>query len=190
MDEEREHDRVYPVHLELREARPDPEEDRRADDGEVTAGPLRNVHGSPRGKRCKSLRDYGVARLKAASVVLSLRSSGGARNTVVDALHIIRDDGSADPRLDPGLSEGDAVRLYRGMNLQRILDNRMLALQRQGRIGFYGPSLGQEAAIVGAALAMEPEDWIVPQYREPRAALIPLMPLNELLCHINANAQR
>src|SRR5439155_417294 len=84
------------------------------------------------------LRDSGVGRLKAASVVLSLRSSGGARNSVVDALHIIRDDGSADPRLDPGLSEEDAVRLYRGMSLQRILDNRMLALQRQGRIGFYG----------------------------------------------------
>src|SRR5256885_16933353 len=189
MDEEREHDRVYPVHLELREARPDPEEDRRADDGEVTAGPLRNIHGSPRGQWCKSLRDYGAARLKAASVVLSLRSSGGARNTVVDALHIIRDEGSADPRLDPGLSEGGAARLSRGVNLQRILDNRMLALQRQGRIGFYGPSLGQEAAIVGAGMAMEPEDWIVPQYREPGAALVHGMPLKELLCQLIGNSE-
>jgi len=108
---------------------------------------------------------------------------------VVDALHIIRDDGSADPRLDPGLSEEDAVRLYRGMSLQRILDNRMLALQRQGRIGFYGPSLGQEAAIVGAAMAMEPEDWIVPQYREPGAALVRGMPLKELLCQLIGNAE-
>ena len=108
---------------------------------------------------------------------------------MVDALHIIRDDGSADPRLDPGLSEEDAVRLYRGMSLQRILDNRMLALQRQGRIGFYGPSLGQEAAIVGAAMAMEPEDWIVPQYREPGAALVRGMPLKELLCQLIGNAE-
>ena len=108
---------------------------------------------------------------------------------MVDALRVIRDDGSADPRLDPALSEEDAVRLYRGMSLQRILDNRMLALQRQGRIGFYGPSLGQEAAIVGAAIAMEPEDWIVPQYREPGAALVRGMPLKELLCQLIGNAE-
>src|SRR5207249_4255632 len=82
-----------------------------------------------------------------------------------------------------------AVAMYRGMSLQRILDNRMLALQRQGRIGFYGPSLGQEAAIVGAAMAMGPEDWIVPQYREPGAALVRGMPLKELLCQLMGNAE-
>jgi len=75
------------------------------------------------------------------------------------------------------------------MSLQRILDSRMLALQRQGRISFYGPSLGQEAAIVGAAMAMEPEDWIVPQYREPGAALVRGMPLKELLCQLMGNAE-
>ncbi|MCI4371172.1 MAG: pyruvate dehydrogenase (acetyl-transferring) E1 component subunit alpha [Thermoplasmata archaeon] len=108
---------------------------------------------------------------------------------MVDALRVIRDDGSTDPRLDPKLSEDEAVRLYRGMSLQRILDNRMLALQRQGRISFYGPSLGQEAAIVGGAMAMEPDDWIVPQYREPGAALIRGMPLKELLCQLIGNAE-
>jgi pyruvate dehydrogenase E1 component alpha subunit len=108
---------------------------------------------------------------------------------MVDALRVIRDDGSTDPRLDPKLSEEDVLRLYRGMCLQRILDNRMLALQRQGRIGFYGPSLGQEAAIVGAAIAMDPDDWIVPQYREPGAALVRGMPLKELLCQLIGNAE-
>src|SRR5207302_1815056 len=97
--------------------------------------------------------------------------------------------GQAPKRTAAPTKEEDAVRLYRGMSLQRILDNRMLALQRQGRIGFYGPSLGQEAAIVGAAMAMEPEDWIVPQYREPGAALIRGMPLKELLCQLIGNAE-
>ena len=108
---------------------------------------------------------------------------------MVDALRVIQDDGSTDPRLDPKLPEADAVRMYRGMMLQRILDNRMLALQRQGRIGFYGPSLGQEAAIIGAAMAMAPDDWIVPQYREPGAALVRGMPLTELLCQLMGNAR-
>ena len=108
---------------------------------------------------------------------------------MVDALRVIRDDGSTDPRLDPKLPEKEALRLYRGMCLQRILDNRMLALQRQGRIGFYGPSLGQEAAIVGGAIAMQPDDWIVPQYREPGAALVRGMPLKDLLCQLIGNSE-
>jgi len=74
------------------------------------------------------------------------------------------------------------------MMLERILDDRMLALQRQGRIGFYGPSVGQEAAIVGAAAAMEGGDWIVPQYREPGAALARGMPLKDLICQFMTNA--
>ncbi len=101
---------------------------------------------------------------------------------------MIRDDGSVDPATDPGLSRADAERLYRGMMLERILDDRMLGLQRQGRIGFYGPSVGQEAAIVAAAMAMEKDDWIVPQYREPGAALARGMPLKEMLCQFMTNS--
>ncbi len=105
-----------------------------------------------------------------------------------EAPQVIRDDGSTDPQADPSLSGDDAIRLYRGMMLERILDNRMLALQRQGRIGFYGPSLGQEAAIVGAAMAMGPDDWIVPQYREPGAALLRGMPLKDLIAQLIGNS--
>lgn len=106
-----------------------------------------------------------------------------------EMLRVIRDDGSVDPQFDPGLSKADALRMYRMMALERVLDARMLTLQRQGRIGFYGPSLGQEAAIVGAAMATEPEDWIVPQYREPGAALVRGMPLKEMICQFMANAE-
>ena len=105
-----------------------------------------------------------------------------------DALRVILDDGSADPRTDPHLVEAEALRLHRGMLLERILDNRMLALQRQGRIGFYGPSVGQEAAIVAPAIAMNPEDWIVPQYREPGAALARGMPLVDLVAQFIGNS--
>lgn len=105
-----------------------------------------------------------------------------------NAIRVIRDDGSTDPELDPNLSMDNAVRLYRGMMLERILDTRMLALQRQGRIGFYGPSVGQEAAIVAPAMAMDPGDWIVPQYREPGAALVRGMPLKEMICQFIGNA--
>ncbi len=106
-----------------------------------------------------------------------------------DLLRVIRDDGSADPETDPKLSDSEAVRLYRLMMMERILDTRMLALQRQGRIGFYGPSLGQEATIVAPALALSENDWIFPQYREPGAALARGMPLVELVNQFMGNAQ-
>ncbi|TLZ73297.1 MAG: pyruvate dehydrogenase (acetyl-transferring) E1 component subunit alpha [Methanobacteriota archaeon] len=98
------------------------------------------------------------------------------------------DDGSANPQLDPKLSPSDAVRLYRLMLMERILDNRMLGLQRQGRIGFYGPSVGQEATIVAPAMTLEGNDWIFPQYREPGAALARGMPLLDLVNQFMGNA--
>ena len=105
-----------------------------------------------------------------------------------DLLRVIKDDGSTDPELDPKLSPSDAVRLYRLMLMERILDTRMLALQRQGRIGFYGPSVGQEATIVAPALALESQDWVFPQYREPGAALARGMPLLDLVNQFMGNS--
>jgi len=107
---------------------------------------------------------------------------------MTDMLRVIANDGHADPATDPKLSKDEALALYRFMVLERTLDTRMLSLQRQGRIGFYGPSLGQEAAIVGAAFAMEPRDWIFPQYREPGAALVRGMPLSHLVAQFFGNA--
>ena len=104
-------------------------------------------------------------------------------------LRVLRDDGHADPLTDPKLSKDEVIRLYGYMLLERLLDGRMLSLQRQGRIGFYGPSVGQEAAIVGAAFAMEPQDWIIPQYREPGAALLRGMPLAQLVAQLFGNDQ-
>ncbi len=105
-----------------------------------------------------------------------------------NALRVINEDGSTDPKLDPRLPDADAQRLYRFMLLERILDERMLSLQRQGRIGFYGPSEGQEAAIVAPALALEAGDWIFPQYREPGPALLRGMPLVDLVNQFRGDA--
>ncbi len=66
---------------------------------------------------------------------------------------------------------GRSLDAYRLMVLARATDERCLALQRQGRIGFYAPLSGQEAAQVGCALALRPEDWMFPAYRELAVAL-------------------
>lgn len=66
----------------------------------------------------------------------------------------------------PDLADEQLVALYRWMVFGRALDERAWQLQRQGRIGVWGPIRGQEAAQAGLGLAMGPEDWIFPSYRE------------------------
>lgn len=77
--------------------------------------------------------------------------------------------------------------LYRGMLRIRVVDARMMALQRQGRIGFYGAAVGQEAAVVGSAAAAEPRDWLVPALREAGAGLYRGMPLACYVAQIFGN---
>lgn len=81
-----------------------------------------------------------------------------------------------------------ARRLFEGMLRIRVTDARMMALQRQGRIGFYGEAMGQEAAVVGAAAAAAPEDWIVPALREAGVGLYRGMTLDSYIAQIFGNA--
>ena len=55
------------------------------------------------------------------------------------------------------------------MLLARRFDERLLSLQRQGRIGTFPPISGQEAAHLGAAAVLRPSDWVVPAFREMAA---------------------
>lgn len=65
----------------------------------------------------------------------------------------------------PDLSDDQLVDLLRKVLTARIVDEKLLNLQRQGRIPAYYQSSGQEAA-AGAALALRPTDWIFTAYRE------------------------
>jgi 2-oxoisovalerate dehydrogenase E1 component alpha subunit len=103
-------------------------------------------------------------------------------------MQVIRDDGSLDPKLDPGLSIDQVVTVYKAMVRTRIIDERLEKLQRQGRIAFHVGSLGEEAAIIGAAAALRDGDWIVPCYREVGALLWRGYPLQQYVDHMYGNA--
>src|SRR5215510_15142148 len=66
-----------------------------------------------------------------------------------------------------GLDE--AVELYRRMVTARAYDRKGTALQLQGRLATYAPFEGQEAAQIGSAAALEPDDWMVATYRDAAA---------------------
>ncbi len=78
-------------------------------------------------------------------------------------------------------------RVYRLILTMRHVHERATNLQRQGRIHSWLGCLGQEAAILGTAAALEPQDWVFPTYREHPVPLYRGVPLKSLFDHIFAN---
>src|SRR6478736_158041 len=66
----------------------------------------------------------------------------------------------------PDLSDEQLQELMRRMVYTRILDQRSISLNRQGRLGFYAPTAGQEASQLASQFALEKEDFILPGYRD------------------------
>jgi len=64
-----------------------------------------------------------------------------------------------------GLTDAELMAIYRQLLLPRMIEEKMLILLRQGRISKWFSGIGQEAISVGAALAMDPEEWIMPLHR-------------------------
>lgn len=87
-------------------------------------------------------------------------------------LRLVAPDGTPVGDVDVGLSEDELRELLRLMVLARRLDEECLALQRQGELTVYPPHRGQEAAQVGSAFALGPEDFVFPSFRELAAALV------------------
>lgn len=90
-----------------------------------------------------------------------------ALETPKDMLTILSPDGTVDSDQDPGLDDATLVRMMKVMLQTRVVDERMMTLQRQGRIFFYLASTGQEACSIGSGAAFEDDDWVVPGYRQP-----------------------
>ena len=89
----------------------------------------------------------------------------------IEHLSILDSDGNLDSALDPRIPPDELQRLYRTMLLSRHFDERMLRLQRQGRIGTFAPIKGQEAAQLGSVAALRRTDWMVPSFRETASML-------------------
>src|SRR5881409_1341641 len=99
----------------------------------------------------------------------------------VEYLSILDSDGNLDSALEPDLSASELKRLYRAMLLGRRLDERMVRLQRQGRIGTFAPIKGQEASQMGTAFTLRRADWMVPSFREIAAMIWRGWPIEKLL---------
>jgi pyruvate dehydrogenase E1 component alpha subunit len=107
----------------------------------------------------------------------------------VEYLSILDSDGNLDTALEPKLADTDLRSLYRSMLLGRRLDERMVRLQRQGRIGTFAPTKGQEAAQVGSIYTLRPTDWMVPSFRETAAMIWRGWPIEKLLLFFSGHLE-
>lgn len=75
-------------------------------------------------------------------------------------------EGKLSPECKHLIKDSDLIKGYKTMMITRLVDDRMITLQRQGTISFAMSSLGEEACSVASAAALEIQDWMYPQYRE------------------------
>ena len=111
------------------------------------------------------------------------------RETVAyPGLHqILAADGEQLGEVPADLNPDTQLRMYRFMRLIRILDDRMIKMQRQGRIGFYGACTGQEAPPIGTVAALRASDMIFPGLREGVTMLYRGYSLETYLCQVFGN---
>jgi pyruvate dehydrogenase E1 component alpha subunit len=79
----------------------------------------------------------------------------------------------------PDLSNEQLQELMKRMVYTRILDQRSISLNRQGRLGFYAPTAGQEASQIASHFALEKEDFILPGYRDVPQIIWHGLPLSQ-----------
>jgi len=104
-------------------------------------------------------------------------------------LQILDEHGNVDKKLEPKLTTKELQDLYFWLVLERTFDATALNLQREGRIGTYASSLGEEAVHVGAVFALAEDDWVFPDYREHIAFLMKGVPVKNLFMHWGGNEE-
>jgi len=104
-------------------------------------------------------------------------------------IRVLDDDGIAKGEWDPRL---DAAELVKGLEMMvrlRIFDDRMIKMQRTGKLSFYMRSFGEEAVAIAQTMALKEQDWIFPSYRQPGAQFVRNRDMVSMICHCIGNTE-
>ncbi len=107
----------------------------------------------------------------------------------LELVRVLDDDHRAKGPWNPGLEARELQVALRWMLLTRIFDERMLQIQRQGRISFYIQSLGEEAISIAQGMALRPGDMCFPHYRNQGLFLYRGVKLVDLMCQCLSNTR-
>lgn len=79
------------------------------------------------------------------------------------------------------------IKAYGAMILSRTLDRKIVTAQRQGRVGFYTPTMGQEAGQIGLSMALGKDDLIFQYYRDVALMIHRGVPIETIINQIMGN---
>ena len=83
----------------------------------------------------------------------------------------------------------ELLHIYKTLLWPRMIEEKMLVLLRQGRISKWFSGIGQEAISVGATLALQPDEWIMPLHRNLGVFTTRNMPLHKLFMQWQGNKE-
>ena len=104
-------------------------------------------------------------------------------------IRVLTDEGEAKGEWNPDL---DAATLIQGLEYMmrlRIFDDRMMKMQRTGKLSFYMRSFGEEAVAIAQTMALEEQDWLFPSYRQPGAQFVRGRDMVSMICHCIGNTE-
>ncbi len=88
-----------------------------------------------------------------------------------------------------GLATIELLSIYKKLLLPRLIEEKMLVLLRQGKISKWFSGIGQEAIAVGAAIALQDDEWIMPLHRNLGVFTTRNMPLHKLFMQWQGNLE-
>jgi pyruvate dehydrogenase E1 component alpha subunit len=103
----------------------------------------------------------------------------------IEYLSILDENAVVDKSLEPDIPPEQLKTMYKYMLLGRRTDERMLKMQRQGRLGTFPQSAGHEAISMGSAINLKKDDWHVPAYRELAGMLYRGWPIENVILFWN-----
>jgi 2-oxoisovalerate dehydrogenase E1 component alpha subunit len=104
-------------------------------------------------------------------------------------IRVLDDDHTAKGQWDPNLDATELQVGLRWMVLNRVFDERMWQIQRQGRISFYMQALGEEAVAIAQGMALRPGDMCFPSYRNQGLYMYRGVKLVDMMCQCLSNTK-
>ena len=104
-------------------------------------------------------------------------------------LRVLNDKGEAKGEWDPQLDSSELIQGLEYMMRLRIFDDRMIKMQRTGKLSFYMRSYGEEAVAIAQTMALETQDWVFPSYRQPGAQFVRGRDMVSMICHCIGNTE-
>lgn len=104
-----------------------------------------------------------------SSKILDFKAQLELQESVFPMLQILNEEGKIvdeEGLKRANLSNEEMIQLFKNMLFSRQIDVRCMKLAKQGRMGFFGPTAGQEASQMASAFAFREQDWLFPGYRD------------------------